>query len=369
MDLSARLDPVLDVARATATQVDTEGSFPAQTVDALRHSGLFGLTLPPESGGLGGGPQDLVQVLGRLAALCGSAAMVYLMHLTATMAIASAPPASHPGLLKRLATDTLATLAFSEKGSRSHFWAPISRSRRENGKVTLDSAKSWVTSAGHAEVYVVSTLAPDEGIDVYVVFAGASGVEVSGPWRGLGLRGNASAPMRFQLPVADGDRIGEPGSGFALKLQAVMPWFNLGNAAVSLGLAQAALDASVTHTSGSSFQHTGEALADLPTIRAQLARAALDLETTRAYVEKAARSLAQPDESTMLHVLGVKAVANDMALRVTDVGMRVCGGAAFSEHLQVERFFRDARAGHVMAPTADVLYDFYGKAITGRELL
>jgi alkylation response protein AidB-like acyl-CoA dehydrogenase len=238
-----------------------------------------------------------------------------------------------------------------------------------DGATHLKARKSWVTSAGHAEVYVVSTLAPDEGIDVYVVFAGGSGVEVSGPWRGLGLRGNASAPMRFALPVTDGDRIGEPGSGLALKLQAVMPWFNLGNAAVSLGLAQAALDAAITHTSGSSFQHTGEALADLPTIRAQLARAALDLETTRAYVEKAARSLAQPEESTMLHVLGVKAVANDMALRVTDVGMRVCGGAAFSEHLQVERFFRDARAGHVMAPTADVLYDFYGKAITGRELL
>ena len=62
------------------------------------------------------------------------------------------------------------------------------------------------------------------------------------------------------------------------------------------------------------------------------------------------------------------AAANDAALRITDTAMRVCGGAAFSEHLQVDRFFRDARAGHVMAPTADVLYDFYGKAITGQEL-
>jgi alkylation response protein AidB-like acyl-CoA dehydrogenase len=67
-------------------------------------------------------------------------------------------------------------------------------------------------------------------------------------------------------------------------------------------------------------------------------------------------------------VLGVKAAANDAALRITDTAMRVCGGAAFSKHLQIDRFFRDARAGSVMAPTADVLYDFYGKAITGQPV-
>jgi alkylation response protein AidB-like acyl-CoA dehydrogenase len=95
---------------------------------------------------------------------------------------------------------------------------------------------------------------------------------------------------------------------------------------------------------------------------------ALELAATRSYVDEAAASIAEPNESTVLNVLGVKAVANDAALRITDAAMRVCGGAAFSEHLQLERVFRDARAGVVMAPTADVLYDFYGKAITGQPL-
>ncbi len=373
MDLSARLEPVLDITRRSAKEVDADGSFPVQAVDALRRSGLLGLTLPTESGGLGGGPEELVEVVGGLAAACGSTAMVYLMHVSGAMAVAAAPPTGHPELLKRLASDTLATLAFSEAGSRSHFWAPVSRARREGDKIAVRAAKSWVTSAGHAGVYVTSTLTPsdeaDEGaVDVYAVFAGTQGVEVAGPWRGLGLRGNASSPMRFELLARDGDRLGEPGGGFPLMMEAIAPWFNLGNAAVSLGLAQASVDAAVAHASGVRFQHTGETLADLPTIRAQLARVALDLAMAQAYVEKAARSVAAPDESTILHVLGVKAAANDMALRVTDTAMRVCGGAAFSEHLQLERFFRDARAGHVMAPTADVLYDFYGKAITGREL-
>jgi alkylation response protein AidB-like acyl-CoA dehydrogenase len=241
--------------------------------------------------------------------------------------------------------------------------------------VSLRADKSWVTSAGHADVYVVSTLsadtAPDTtggGSDVYVVPADAPGVGVSGPWRGMGLRGNSSAPMRFDLSVTDGDRLGDAGGGLQLKLQTVMPWFNVGNAAISVGLARAAVDAAVGHAGRARFAGSGESLADLPTIRAQLARAALDVATIRAYVEATARGVAAPDETTPLHVLGVKAVANDMVLRVTDIAMRVCGGAAFSQHLQLERYFRDARAGHVMAPTADVLYDFYGKAITGQEL-
>jgi alkylation response protein AidB-like acyl-CoA dehydrogenase len=94
----------------------------------------------------------------------------------------------------------------------------------------------------------------------------------------------------------------------------------------------------------------------------------IELAATSAYLGEAAGRLVQPQDDTMLHVLGVKAAANDAALHITDAAMRVCGGAAFSKHLSIERYFRDARAGHVMAPTADMLYDFYGKAITGQPL-
>jgi alkylation response protein AidB-like acyl-CoA dehydrogenase len=303
--------------------------------------------------------------------------MVYLMHVSAAMAVAASPPTGRPDLVGRLASGkTLGTLAFSEPGSRSHFWAPVSQSQSDNGGTRVKARKSWVTSAGHADLYVVSTLtspelAPAEApvpIDVYAVDAGTPGVEVIGAFRGLGLRGNASAPMTFDLNAPASERIGEPGTGFGLMLSVVMPWFNVGNAAVSLGLSQAAVDAAVAHASGARLEHIGEALAQLPTIRAQLARMALELAATRSYVETAARSVAAPDDRTTLHVLGVKAVANDAALRITDAAMRVCGGAAFSEHLQLERYFRDARAGGVMAPTADVLYDFYGKAISGQPL-
>jgi alkylation response protein AidB-like acyl-CoA dehydrogenase len=376
MDLSDVLAPVLQAASDGAREVDAGAVFPQRSVDALRGSGLLGLTLPVEVGGMGGGPPELAEAMTQIAAACGSTAMVYLMHVSATMAVAAAPPPGRPDVLKRLANgELLATLALSEAGSRSHFWAPLSQAEVEGDAIRLRVRKSWVTSAGYADVYVVSSLTPPSlapaagASDLYTVDGAADGVQVAGAWRGLGLRGNASAPMTFDLLVPESDRLGAAGSGLGLKLETVMPWFNLGNAAVSVGLSQAAVDAAVAHTSGARLQHLGESLAQLPTIRAQLARMSLDLAATRAYLGTAAASIAAPDAQTPLHVLGIKAYANDAALRVTDSAMRVCGGAAFSEHLQLDRYFRDARAGHVMAPTADALYDFYGKAITGQPLL
>lgn len=370
MDLSDRLDAVLPVARASARHVDAEGVFPQAAVEALGESGLLGLTLPAEVGGLGAGPLDLVDVTSGLASACGSTAMIYLMHVSASMTVAAAPPPGLPDLLPSLASgEKLASLAFSEAGSRSHFWAPVSRSQRDGDKIRVSARKSWVTSAGHADVYVVSTLTPDDDtVDIFAVPADTSRIKVDGDWHGMGLRGNASNPMSFDVEVPESYRLGDAGGGFDLMLQVVMPWFNLGNASVSLGLSQAAVDASVKHTSAATLEHLDLSLSALPTIRAYLAKMSIDLACTRSYIEKSAGRLAQPEEDTVLHVLSVKAAANDAALRVTDTAMRVCGGAAFSEHLQVDRYFRDARAGSVMAPTADVLYDFYGKAITGQPL-
>ncbi|CKN24241.1 acyl-CoA dehydrogenase fadE16 [Mycobacterium tuberculosis] len=151
-------------------------------------------------------------------------------------------------------------------------------------------------------------------------------------------------------------------------MQTVLPWFNLGNAAVSLGLATAATGAAVKHVGTARLEHLGGSLAELPTIRAQIARMGTTLAAQKASLEVAANSVSSPDDTTLTHVLGVKASVNDAALTITESAMRVCGGAAFSKHLPIERAFRDARAGSVMAPTADALYDFYGRAVTGLPL-
>jgi alkylation response protein AidB-like acyl-CoA dehydrogenase len=78
--------------------------------------------------------------------------------------------------------------------------------------------------------------------------------------------------------------------------------------------------------------------------------------------------LEKPSDITMLRVLEIKAAAGETATEVTDLAMRICGGAAFRKEEGVERYFRDARAATVMAPTTDQLYDFIGRALCGMDL-
>jgi len=371
MSWTDALEDVTTIAAANAAQVDADGAFPVAAVEALRGSGLLGLILPKDVGGLGAGPLEFTEVVGELAAACGSTAMVYLMHAAAAVTVAAAPPLGMPELLSSMASgESLGTLAFSEKGSRSHFWAPVSTavSSDDASAVKLRADKSWVTSAGYADVYVVSAGSASGvagEVDLYATRASADGLSVVAPFAGMGLRGNASSPMTIDATIPVTSRLGEQAAGFGLMMETVLPWFNLGNAAVSLGLAGAAYAATIAHAGSARLEHIGESLSALPTIRAQIARMGTTLAAQRAYLKTAAASVSAPGDDTFTHILGVKASANDAALAITESAMRVCGGAAFSKHLPIERAFRDARAGAVMAPTADVLYDFYGKAVTG----
>ena len=176
-DLDARLAPVLTAATADAARVDRDGAYPEASVDALRASGLFGLTLPTSVGGLGAGPAEFSRVVYEIAGACGSTSMIYLMHVAAAMTVASSPPIGQPDLLVGMADGSvLGTLAFSERGSRSHFWAPVSQLVPDGEGVRLRASKSWVTSAGHFQVVVASAQsAGGEGVDLFALRSGIEG--------------------------------------------------------------------------------------------------------------------------------------------------------------------------------------------------
>ncbi len=373
-DLQDRLAAALPTVRAGADAADADAKFPAESVRALADAGLMGLTLPTEVGGLGAGPVELVAAVSAVAAECGSTAMVHLMHLASAMVAAAAPPtAGGAELLADMAAGTaLGTLAFSEKGSRSHFWAPVSKAVAADGAVRIRADKSWVTSASNADVYITSTLAPAATAatesDLYVVPRISDGVSIAGRFDGLGLRGNDSAPVRLDVEVPTGARLGAHGTGFALMMEVVLPWFSLGNSAVSLGLARAALERAIGHASAARFDHLDSALSDLPTIRAYLAKAWTDLSAHEALLRETAARVAEPDDTTVLAVLATKAGCNEAALRVTETALRVTGGAGFSRQVGVDRPYRDARAGFVMAPTSDALFDFTGRALCVLDL-
>jgi alkylation response protein AidB-like acyl-CoA dehydrogenase len=355
---------------------DREGRFSLDAVRALGESGILALLLPTTVGGSQLAPKDFAEVTAILAEADPSVAMVFVMHVLAAAAIAVAPDRAdlRPVLEEIVRGGHLSTLAFSEVGSRSHFWAPVSRAERDGSGVRISARKSWVTSAGHAQSYVVSTLSPDAvgptESTLYLVLADAKGLSVAGAWDGMGMRANAAAPMTLdRCVVGPGMQLTRDGGGFAAMQEIVLPLFNLGSAAVALGICRAVVSATTDHLKHARFEHLGASLGEsLPTLRAQLATMQIQTDGLAARIADVVRHLAHPDDLTMLRVLEVKAAAGEAAIEVTSLAMRTCGGAAFSKHTGIERFFRDAHAGVVMAPTADVLRDLIGKALLGLPL-
>ena len=160
----------------------------------------------------------------------------------------------------------------------------------------------------------------------------------------------------------------QQGAGAAVMLEVVLPWFSVGTAAMAHGLCRASIDATQQHLTGESFSHDGRRLCDLPNLRARLAEMNGRTEQSRALLGYTTRAMLQPDEETPLYVLQSRMAALEAAVYVTDLAMKACGGAAFSRHVGVERMFRDARAGWVMAPTVDHLKEFVGRSLTGMPL-
>jgi alkylation response protein AidB-like acyl-CoA dehydrogenase len=364
-----------EVLAGHAADVDRAGRWPSESVEALSKAGLLGLTVPDSLGGAGARPGIFAAVTGVLAEQCASTAMIYLMHLCATQVIVGAPafPFRESVLRAIAAGRHLSTLALSEKGSRSHFWAPMSQVVVEGDRHRLSAAKSWVTSAGKADSYIVNTGSTEHSdltdSTLYYVPRETAGLRVTGSFNGLGLRGNGSAPMQLEnVTLSASHRISDDGAGFPLMMETVFPWFQIGSAAVSLGIARAATEGIRQHLLASKLEHLGQSLASLMNLRARLAQMQIAIDTQQAFLEHACHEMENPSPTTLRALLESKAAAAEAALEVTDLAMRTGGGACFSRHLSVERNFRDARACSVMAPTTDVLHDFIGRTLLDMPL-
>jgi alkylation response protein AidB-like acyl-CoA dehydrogenase len=365
-----------EVLQTRADQIDRERKFPRENLQALGAAGVLGLLIPAEFGGAGGTLAEMSQALEAQAQGCASTAMVTLMHYCACAVIA----AKGSGDMKKQILPAAArgqhisTLAFSEAGSGGHFYAPVSKVRLDCGTKKLSAKKTFVTSASEADSYVVSTRtlhagAPTE-CDLYLIPKDAAGFSAQGRFEGLGLAGNASAPMTLEdVSVGDTARLGPEGSGFQTMMEVVLPHFQIGVASVSIGIAAAAFEKITARVGARKYEHAGgAALASIPRVQFLVAEMAIELNSARAYVGETVRKALSAHPAAMLDVLGVKVRAADACLNVVSRAMTLGGGWAFGQRGGPERNFRDAQAAAVMAPASDVLKDFIGKACLGLPL-
>jgi isovaleryl-CoA dehydrogenase len=372
-----------EVVAPGAASVDADGAFPRAQLDALGAAGILALTVPASCGGGGAGLREAAVVVRELGSVCGSTAMVVAMHYSA---VAGLVAAEDKDTLVAIAAGThLSTLAFSEAGSRSHFWAPMSTAVLLPGGATarLDASKSWVTSAGYADSYVWSSRPLTGGADgadgsadaagpmtLWLVPANSAGLSAAGAFDGLGLRGNSSAPLTADgLVVPLSAMLGADGGGLDMALAAILPYFLICSAAMSAGLIRRLATETAGHLQRTRLAHLGVSLAQQAGPRAQLARLQIEADRTWAHIDDALSAVEAGRPDATLLVLEVKAAAGEAAAEAADLALRAGGGAAFRKESVVERLFRDSRAARVMAPTTEALQDFIGRALLGLPLL
>lgn len=140
--------------------------------------------------------------------------------------------------------------------------------------------------------------------------------------------------MTFDVSVDGGALLGEDGNGLDLMLGVVLPWFQLGSAAVSVGIAEGAVQAGVAHVTSAKLEHLGQTLVELPTVRARIGRSQTEVDAIGGFLSDLARRMSEADAAAP--VLSAKAAANEMAIRVTSEVMQACGGAALSPTLPMQ---------------------------------
>ncbi|MEV8021310.1 acyl-CoA dehydrogenase family protein [Streptomyces sp. NPDC086554] len=350
---------------ASAAAADRSGLPDLDAVDALRRTGLLGLSVPYEYGGAGAGPVELNRCVAQIASVNASAAIILFQHYAVSSRIVEqGTPEQHAELLPRLASgEWLAASAWSETGAGADKKRLSTTGHRtEDGGWVLDGAKSFTTSAGLAGIYLVlvrtgEASALEAGEPGYGA-AGQTFFLVRGDNPGLfpdtslplvGMRGSATGFVSLRnCQVADTDRLGPAGAAASIIAKVRESGATLG--AVALGVAQAALECAHEHA-------TAHDLLEHQAVRHRLVDLATEVESARAMVERAGRKDSADPGTTTLHS---KLCATAVAERVITGAEQILGSAGYAEAHPVNRYRRDARAVALMGPTNDLCRELVG---------
>ncbi|MFI7047652.1 acyl-CoA dehydrogenase family protein [Streptosporangium sandarakinum] len=369
--------PVLETLLHSAARTAVSGWPDEQALAELRRSGLLATAVPAEYGGAGGDAATVNSVVERVARVNPSVAIILFQHFAVTMRIVEWGTAEQKAaLLPAFASgECLAASAWSERGAgAAKKNIATTGSRTSDGRWRLNGAKSFTTGAGVADIYLVlatTSAAHDDretrngqnggnsqngqnggnGDSLYGS-AGQSFFLVRGDNPGLGvdrsldlagMRGSATGFVTLHdCEVPDEDRLGPLGQAPAIIAAVRETGATLG--AVSVGIAQAALDVAIDHARRPGPLGTQAA-------RQRLAELSAQVEAARAIVDSAGRRLsATPGTVTLQSKIFASATAEQVCLEVA----RMLGSTAYVAGHQLNRLIADARAVALMGPTNDL---------------
>jgi alkylation response protein AidB-like acyl-CoA dehydrogenase len=374
--------------RPNAIESDKTLEYPRKNMEALASQGLLALHVPKKYGGMGQNHTCVAMVLETIGRYgCPSTALVYSMHLLACSALLFRAGGNKEieKVMRRLNKDVfIGTCSYSDPETGSHFWYPMaSRAERVANGWKVNKKSSWTTSGGFADFYVAQTSSPDfngdfSNLSVFLMYADEVKAQPA-TWDAMGMRGNQSGPITIDNVVVPADRmVGPPGDGAKSNDEALDPIGLIVFAASYNGMALGMIDIAKKQTTSKTHADVGMRVADYPTIQDYVGDAIMDTQASRLYTFSIAKLLDDATENCdwTLHERDPNAAPRTQHLtwswkakyiackNVYSVGDRMlwaCGGSGYKRGLEIERLFRDSRAGWVMGPTNEVLRQFVGK--------
>ena len=346
--------------RPKAREVDEKEEFNWQAARKGGPVGLLGMSIPEEYGGSNVDAVSNAIAMEELGWGCGSTALAFTAHNglgTAPIALYGTEELKKKWLpIVSSGKNKLGALALTEPGAGSDIQGGVTtKAEKQGDEWVINGAKMWCTNAGIAE-YIITLVRTDprggsKSLSMILVPTDSKGLTIGPAEKKMGLRGSPAHGITYDnVRVPLGNLVGAEGRG----LQQTLSTLDAGRisiGAISVGLAQAAMEAAVNYAR--ERKAFGQAIAEFQAIQFKLSNMAMEIELARTMIHKTAW-LKDQGRPYNKEAAIAKLYATEMAERVCYDSIQIHGGYGYSREYNVERMYRDARLMTIGEGTSEI---------------
>lgn len=353
--------------RPVRAQLDETEEFPWEIMKILAQADLFGLYIPEEYGGMGGGILENCLAVEKLGEACiGIATTFAASGLGAYPILLHGSDDLKNNYLPQIASGKkLAAFGLTEPGAGSDVSGIQTTAVRDGDHYILNGSKQWITNGGEAEIYSVLAITDRSkgarGGSFFVLEKGDPGFSFGKKEKKLGIRASATRELIFQDCRIPKERlIGREGMGFIIAMK-TFDKSRPGIGALGVGLAQGALDIAVEYAR--KRVQFGKPIISFQAVQHKLAEMAIKTEASRALIYSIARYMdTEPNDSSKYAAMG-KVFAADVAMEVATNAVQVLGGYGYMQDYPVEKMMRDAKILQIYEGTNEIQRNIIGQEL------
>jgi alkylation response protein AidB-like acyl-CoA dehydrogenase len=351
--------------------------FPREIVRRLGEMGWLGIPIPEAEGGAGLDTLAYAIAIEEIGRVWGSLGLIVAAHTSlgcGPLRLAGNQAQKKRYLVPMASGKVIGGYGLTEPAAGSDSGGMRTTARHEEGPDggiwVIDGGKRFITNAGHAGTYIVAARTGTRGenpeISAFIVPADTPGFSVGRLEEKLGLHASATGELLFDgCRVPATNMLGERGSGFRMFLQ-ILDSGRISIGALAVGLAQAALDASIPYAR--TREQFGRPIGTFEGVAFMVADMATEIEAARQMVWRAAWLKDQGREFG-LAAAQAKLFASEVSARATNAGIQIHGGYGYVEEYKVERFMRDAKLTEIGEGTSQIQRLVIARRILGLRVV